>query len=110
MLFACLTNEHRVDILSLRGDLLCQAGKQGSDGAGLFKTPFMGATDSEGYALFTDYDNYRLQVLTPQSKWHVVEMEPKVKHPGGAVLMDGIIYVAEGSKSKEGKYHLLMYK
>ena len=55
--------------------------------------PYIAASDSEGAVLIADMDNYRLQVLSASRKWSIVQLEPGVLQPYGALIVGGKLYV-----------------
>ncbi len=94
-LYVCTDVDDRVDIYSLSGHKQSSFGKEGSGEAGLVNRPFIAASDTGGAALIADCNNRRLHVLSARRQWSIVQLEPAVSNPYGALLVGGKLYVNE---------------
>ena len=89
---------------SLNGELLQAHGTPGSGEAGRFSKPYICDVDTAGSVLIADRDNNRLQVMSEQGEFRVLELQPEVSKPVSAVLFNGHLYVTSGDKKTIRKY------
>ena len=92
-LFACSVCDAKVFVLSQSGEVLQTHGKPGSGLAGELNEPELCAVDSEESMLVADRDNDRLQVCDVSGQWSVLDLQPPVKRPVRAAVIDNKLYV-----------------
>ena len=80
-------------VYSLSGELLQTYGARGSRDAGQFDHPYICADDDDGSVLIADWNNDRLQVMSEQGEFSVLQLQPPVSRPLGAVLFNNQLYV-----------------
>ena len=103
-LYACLSVDNRIDIFSLDGHLRSSTGSCGDGAADQLSTPFICATDAAGAVLIADCDNNRLQLLTANGQWSLVQLQPHAVNPSGACIMNDTLYVNEYYKKSLHAY------
>ena len=113
-IFACSDHDAKVFVLSQSGQVLQTHGKLGPDRAvglagvlniftrsdktrlgqaGGMIGPHLCAVDSEELMLVADSGNDRLQVCDVSGQWGVLDLQPAVKEPVGAAVIDNKLYV-----------------
>ena len=92
-IFACSDTAAKVFVLSQSGEVLQTHGKRGSGPAGELSRPELCAVDSQESMLVADWGNDRLQVCDVSSQWTVLDLQPPLKGPNGAVFIDNKLYV-----------------
>ena len=106
-IYVCSSNEDIIHVLapteseypqglgdqSLMSTVVESFGKSGSDTPGLLFQPRLGAVDDDGTLLIVDEMNNRLQVVDKDSQWTVLDLEPPVLYPLGAVTCGHKLYV-----------------
>ena len=92
-IFACSDDDAKVFMLSQSGEVLQTHGKPGSDQAGELRLPYLCAVDHEESMLVVDYYNDRLQVCDVTGQWSVLHLQPRVKKPLRAAVIDNKLYV-----------------
>ena len=60
--------------------------------------------DTRGSVLIADRDNNRLQVISEQEEFHILELQPEVREPNSAVLFKGYLYVTSNDTNAVYKY------
>ena len=100
----CSRDEHKIAVYSLTGQLLQTHGSYGSGDAGQFKYPYTCGDDDDGSMLIADYNNDRLQVMSKQGEFSVLQLQPPVSRPRGAVLFNNNLYVTSQDKQTVCKY------
>ena len=58
-------------------------------------TPYICADDDDGSVLIAGYINGRLQVMSEQGEFSVLQLQPPVSGPRIAVLFNNQLYVAK---------------
>ena len=96
--------EVEIAVYSLTGRLLRIHGSRGLRDAGQFTSPSIRCDDDDGSVLIADCVNGRLQVMTKQGKFSVLQLKPPVSRPGGAVLFNNNLYVSSEDKKTVYKY------
>ena len=96
-----VTSGHRNKVLvySLAGELLHEDDTSDSD-ENMFDWPIVCDVDDSGSVLISDSGNDRLQLMSAQGEFRVVELEPEAYAPHGALLFNKQLYVGS-SKAKE---------
>ena len=92
-IFACSDDDAKVLVLSQSGEVLQAHGKPGSGPAGELDWPDLCAVDIEESMLVADYRNDRLQVCDRNGQWSVLDLQPPVKNPVRAAVIDNKLYV-----------------
>ena len=92
-LYVCPNGDNKVCIYSLTGQRQGSTGSEGSGEAGLVDLPCIATSDSDGVVLVADYYNGRLQVLNTRRQWSLVQLEPDVSRPYGALVVGDKLYV-----------------
>ena len=100
----CSSNEHKLFVMNHAGHVLHTYSARGSHSDCKLHDPHLCQEDDEGVLLVADYGNDRLQILDEQRKWSIVNLEPKVNEPRGAVYVNGEIFVVSGSDKKLYSY------
>ena len=89
----CSSFDTKIVIYSLSGKLLQTYGTHGRDDAGHFCFPYICADDDDGSVLIADRNNCRLQVMSEQGEFSVLQLQPPVSVPSSAVLFNNQLYV-----------------
>ena len=84
-----------IKVYSLSGELLQTHGTRGSGAAGRLNDPFI--SDDDGSVLMPDLSNDRLQVMSEQGQFSVLQLQPSVSGPRSAVLFNNQLYVTSVS-------------
>lgn len=101
----CSLADHIISVYSLTGELLQTYGTEGNGDAGRLKfSRFCDYYDAGGSVLIADHGNNRLQVMTEQGEFSIVELQPSVTQPCGAALLDNHLYVTSHSNKAIRKY------
>ena len=98
----CSFDEHKIAVYSLTGQLLRTYGGRGSGDAGKFNCPYIYSHD--GIVLIADRLNGRLQVMSEQGEFSVLQLQPPVTSPLRAVLFKNHVFVASWDKKAIYKY------
>ena len=93
------TENHEIQVYSSDGEFLHTYGKFGSVGAGCLDTPLIGDSDVAGCVLVADCNNDRLQVMSEQGQFFVLDLQPEVSKPLGAAIFNDHLYVASECKT-----------
>ena len=99
----CSAGDGSIKVYSLSGELLQTYGVRGCDGAGQLDWPYISDDDDDGSVLITDCGNDRLQVMSEQGEFSVLQLQPPVSRPRSSVLFNKQLYVALW-------YYKLIYK
>ena len=117
-IFACSHLDNKVFVLSQSGEVLQTHGKEGpgpvgelmfhclavskarSVPAGELSRPRLCAVDSEESMLVADRGNDRLQVCDVSGQWSVLDLQPPVKRPVRAAVIDNKLYVVCSSAER----------
>ena len=91
--------------LSLSGEALQTFGEKESGAAGKLNSPRLCMVDGDENMLIADRDNKGLQVRERSGQLSVLDLQPPVNRPTGAVIIDNKLYVS----SSCGIYKLLLY-
>ena len=83
---------------SLTGEFLQAYGRPGSDEVGMFNGPLICDVDAAGSVLIADRGNNRLQVMSEQGEFCVLDLQPQVFQPESAVMFSGCLYVTPGAR------------
>ena len=100
----CSFNEHKIAVYSLTGRLLRTHDSKGSGDAGQFNYPYICCDDKDGSVLIADEGNNRLQVMSEQGEFSVLQLQPPVSRPCGTVLFNNNLYVVSYDRSTVNKY------
>ena len=87
----CSAGDGSIKVYSLSGELLQTYGTLGPGDAGRLKCPFI--SDDDGSVLIADGGNNRLQVMSEQGEFNILQLQPPVARPGSAVLFNNQLYV-----------------
>ena len=79
VIYVSAVNKHCIYTLSMDGTLLGKHGRRGNGGDGELLFPRAAATDEVDNLLVCTY-NHRLQVITRDGKWHIVNTDKKIDH------------------------------
>ena len=109
LLFVGLAGNHRIDIFSLNGRLQSNTGFQGIGGPGQLNLPYICSIDAAGAALIADNGNDRLQLLSANGQWSIVQLQPHVNRPQSACVMNDTLYVTEWSNRLLHAYKMEWY-
>ena len=93
----CSAGDGIIKVYSLSGELLQTYGKQGCGDAGQLQCPFISDDDDDGSVLIADQGNNRLQVMSEQGEFSVLQLQPPVSEPRNAVLFNNQLYVMSDS-------------
>ena len=90
----CSAGDGIIKVYSLSGELLQTYGARGRGDAGQLNGPFICGDDDDGSVLIADLSNDRLQVMSEQGEFSVLQLQPPVSRPRSAVLFNNQLYVA----------------
>ena len=93
-----------IRVYALDGSLVQTFGNRGSGGEGEFYFPFVADADVDGSVLITDCYNNRLQVMSEQGEFSVLQLQWPVSKPRGAMFFNNQLYVTSWSKQTLCKY------
>ena len=62
-----------------------------------FYRPIISDDDDDGSVLIADYYNDRLQVMSEQGEFSVLQLQPPAKWPRSAVLFNNQLYISSNS-------------
>ena len=88
---SCSFGDGSIKVYSLSGELLQTYGTPGRADAGQLYSPCI--SDDDGSVLIADCGNNRLQVMSEQGEFSVLQLQPPVTSPLRAVLFKNHIYV-----------------
>ena len=100
----CSAGDDIIKVYSLSGEWLQTYGTHGSGAAGQFNCPYISDDDGDGSVLIADYGNDRLQVMSEQGEFSVLQLQPPVLDPRSAVLFNNHLYVTSDDEQKIYKY------
>ena len=91
----CSTHDNKIAVYSLSSELLQTYGTSGRNGgAGQLNFPFICADDDDGSVLIADRYNDRLQVMSEQGEFSVLQLQPPVTLLTRAMLFNNQLYVS----------------
>ena len=96
-IFASSLHGGKVFVLSQAGEVLQTHGKSGSGPAGELSAPRLCAVDSEESMLVADHGNGCFQLCDVTGQWSVLHLQPRVKKPLRAAVIDNKLYVCSWS-------------
>ena len=79
-------------------------GTPGRSDVGQLDCPFISGDDDDGSVLIADWGNNRLQVMSEQGEFSVLQLQPPVSRPRSAVLFNNNLYVTSYDKKAIYKY------
>ena len=100
----CSFGDDIIKVYSLSGELLQTCGTRGRGDAGQLYWPFVSDDDDDGSVLIADYGNDRLQVMSEQGEFSVLQLQPPVSRPRSAVLFNNQLYVTSEHDNAIYKY------
>ena len=89
----CSWDDDNIRVYTLTGQLLQTNSTEGSGDAGQLSDPFICDEDEDGSVLFADQYNDRLQVMTEEGKFSLLQLQPPVEEPKSAALFNNHLYV-----------------
>ena len=89
----CSTRENKIVVYAPNGELLQAYGTRGSGDASLLNFPYVSAGDASVNLLIADRNNDRLQVMSEQGEFSVLQLQPPVSRPTSAVIFKNQLYV-----------------
>ena len=89
----CSSRNGKIAVYSLSGELLQTYGTRGCGNTGQLDWPYICADDDDGSVLIADRRNNRLQVMSEQGEFGVLQLQPPVSSPCSAVLIKNQLYV-----------------
>ena len=97
-LTCCSAGDGSIKVYSLSGELLQTYGTRGRGDAGQLDCPFISDDDDDGSVLIADRDIDRLQVMSEQGEFNVLQLQPPVSRPSvsqprSAVLFNNQLFV-----------------
>ena len=93
----CSTGDNSIKVYSLSGELLQTYGTSGRDDASQLYCPYISDDDDDGSVLIADQYNDRLQVMSEQGEFSVLQLQPPAKWPRSAVLFNNQLYISSNS-------------
>ena len=108
LIYVCSSKSQIIHAYTLSGVFRFTTGKPGCYAPGELSWPRISDTDASGTALIADCNNDRLQVLGSSGQWSIVQLDPPVKSPLGACLVNDTLYVSH--KNENGKRVISSYK
>ena len=103
----CSARDGSIIVYWLSGELLQTYGTSGRGDAGQLACPVISNDDDDGSVLIADRDNNRLQVMSEQGEFSVLQLQPSVSQPRSAVMWKNCLYVA--SSPLTGAHSIYMY-
>ena len=100
----CSSDDGIITVYSLSGDLLQTYGTRGCGGSGQLDSPFISDDDADGSVLIADNGNGRLQVMSEQGEFSVLQLQTPVSRPRSAVLFNNHMFVTLFQKKTIYKY------
>ena len=101
----CSSSAHNeIQVYSLTGEFLQAHGRPGSGEAGRLDSLRICYVDTAGSVLIADCGNDRLQVMSEQGEFAVLDLQPEVSRPLSAMIFSGHLYVTLYSKCTVHKY------
>ena len=100
----CSRGDDTIKVYSLSGELLQMYGTSGRGGAGNLRRPRISDDDDDGSVLIADCGNDRLQVMSEQGEFSVLQLRPPVSRPTSAVLFNNHVFVTSWYRSTTYKY------
>ena len=100
----CSNDDHKIAVYSLTAEFLLAYGTRGRGDAGQLYNPYILDDDDDGSVLIADRNNHRLQVMSEQWKFNVIQLQPPVSRPDGAVLINNKLYVTSDDNKKTYRY------
>ena len=100
----CSFGDDIIKVYSLSGELLQSYGTRGRGDAGQLNGPFICGDDDDGSVLITDQGNSRLQVMSEQGEFSVLQLQPPVSQPRDAMLFNDKLYVTSMDDKAIYKY------
>ena len=100
----CSLEDGVIKVYSLSGDELQTYDTRGSDDADQLLTPVISDDDDDGSVLITDLSNGRLQVMSEQGEFSVLQLQPPVSQPRDAMLFNDKLYVTSMDDKAIYKY------
>ena len=91
----CPWAENSIKVYSLSGELLQTYGTLGRADAGQLYSPCI--SDDDGSVLIADCGNNRLQVMSEQGEFSVLQLQSPVPQPCSAVLFNNNLYVTSSA-------------
>ena len=89
----CSASDSQIAVYSLSGELLQTHGERGRGNAGRLKYPYICTDDDDGSVLIADCQNNRLQVMSEQGEFSVLQLQPPVSQPRIAILFNNQLYM-----------------
>ena len=89
---------------SLTAEFLQAYGTRGRGDAGQLYNPYILDDDDDGSVLIADRNNHRLQVMSVQGELCVLQLQPPVSRPYGAVLINNKLYVTSDDNKEIYRY------
>ena len=86
-----------IKVYSLSGELLQTHGTPGRDDGGQLSGSYISNDDDDGSVLIADWGNDRLQVMSEQGEFSVLQLQPPVSEPRSAVLFNNQLYITSTS-------------
>ena len=100
----CSHGDDTIKVYSLSGELLQTYDAHGNGDAGQLDGPYISDDDDDGSVLIADCGNNRLQVMSEQGEFSVLQLQPPVPQPRSAVLFNNNLYVTSYNKRIIYKY------
>ena len=100
----CSTVDGSIKVYSLSGELLQTYGTRGHDDAGQLACPYISDDYDDGSVLIANWSNNRLQVMSEQGEFSVLQLQPPVSCPRSAVQLNNQLYVTSGTGNIICKY------
>ena len=105
----CLFYEAKIEVYSLRGELLRTHSTYNGDDARQLTCQYISDDDRDGNVLIVDKGNSRLQVMSEQGEFSVLQLQPPVSHPRSAVLFNNQLYVTTHKSAEVSKYVFMKF-
>ena len=104
----CSAKDGTIEVHLPGGKLLQTYGARGSGDAGQLLAPYItdDGDDNDGSVLIADCGNDRLQVMSEQGEFSVLQLQPTVSRPCRAALFNNQLYIISTSL---GDYSIYKY-
>ena len=107
LIYVCSSSDSRIDAYTLNGVQFI-TGERGNKAPGELYWPRICDTEASGSLLIVDSWNDRLQVMSAYCQWSIMQLDPHVKKPQSACLVNDTLYV--NHLNENGNWFISSYK
>ena len=104
-LYVCSTLNGNIQVISLENStLMTPLGSKGKGGPSLLAEPRLSDIDRSGTLLVSDSGHDRLQTVTSDGEWEIVELNPTLENPRGAARIGRNLFTTSAQDCKLSLY------